>query len=136
MVYTYAQDNHGRKVTFFIVQIPAQHLPYAMVVVTLITRGWNNALCDSMGIVAAHAHDFLTRIYPAFGGGRNWLTTPNFVRGWFRSVTPNTTRRAYGSAVRQPVPQAGSSSTGSGGWTSSFQNPWSSRGAGRRLGSN
>ncbi|KAJ5095136.1 hypothetical protein N7532_007427 [Penicillium argentinense] len=131
MVYTYAQDNRGRKVYFFFVQMPVQYLPYAMLFITLLQQGWPSALSESMGIVAAHAYDFVTHIYPTYGGGRNWLVTPGFVHRFFS----NTSSRSYGTASRQPEPRSTGPST-SRGWTSSFQNPWSNRGAGRRLGGN
>ncbi|GAT30637.1 centromere/microtubule-binding protein Cbf5 [Aspergillus luchuensis] len=39
-----------------------------MLTLTLVVSGWPAALRDGMGIVAAHFYDFLTRIYPTFGG--------------------------------------------------------------------
>lgn len=132
LAYTYAQDNRGKKVMFFIVQIPVEYLPWAMLAFTLVMSGWPAALSEGMGIVGAHAYDFLTRIYPTFGGGRNYLVTPAFVRRYFTSLAPTSGHRAYGTAYRPSQPP-GSSST-SRGWTSSIQNPWSGRGAGRRLG--
>lgn len=131
LAYTYAQDNRGKKVMFFIVQIPVEYLPWAMLAYTLVMGGWAAALNESMGIVAAHAYDFLTRIYPTFGGGRNYLVTPAFVRRYFTSITPNSGYRAYGTAFRSSQP---SNSSTSRGWASSIQSPWSGRGAGRRLG--
>jgi Derlin-2/3 len=130
-VYTYAQDNRGRKAMFYVIQIPVEFLPWAMLVMAFVSGGPSAVLSEAMGIVAAHLYDFLTRIYPAFGGGRNWITTPAFVRRYFGAGTPAHTSRAYGTAFRQPQPSSGSSS---GGWSSSFQNPWSGRGSGRRLG--
>lgn len=117
--------------TFFIIQIPVEYLPWAMLMYTLVMGGWPAALSESMGIVGAHSYDFLTRIYPTFGGGRNYLVTPAFVQQYFAAHTPNAANRGYGTAYRSP--QASDSST-SRGWTSSIQNPWSGRGAGRRLG--
>lgn len=139
MIWTYAQDNRGRRATFIIIPMPVEYLPFAMLTFTAVFAGWDVALGESMGIVAAHSHDFITRIYPTFGGGRNWLTTPGFVRRYFRKITPNPTRRPYGTAFRQPAAQPESTSTSSGSsWTSAFQrqnnDPWSGRGAGRRLG--
>lgn len=130
--YTYAQDNRGKKMTFFIIQIPVEYLPWAMLVVTLVMQGWTAVLYEAMGIVGAHAYDFLTRIYPTFGGGRNYLVTPAFVRRYFAAIIPNAGSRPYGTAIRSTQPSG--SSSGSRGWTSSIQNPWSGRGAGRRLG--
>ncbi|CAL5874112.1 uncharacterized protein PFLUO_LOCUS8399 [Penicillium psychrofluorescens] len=131
-VYTYAQDNRGRKATFYVIQIPVEFLPWAMLLMAFVSGGPSAVLAEAMGIVAAHLYDFLTRIYPAFGGGRNWVTTPTFVRRYFDARTPASSSRAYGTTFRQAQPSSGSSS--SGGWSSSLQNPWRGRGAGRRLG--
>ncbi|KAI9037370.1 pseudouridine synthase CBF5 [Aspergillus affinis] len=84
-IYTFAQDNRGRKANFFVIQIPIEFLPWATLAFTLVRSGWPAALNDSMGVVAAHLYDFLTRIYPTFGGGRNYITTPAFVRRLFAS---------------------------------------------------
>ncbi|GFN20487.1 hypothetical protein AtubIFM55763_011609 [Aspergillus tubingensis] len=129
-VYTFSQDNRGRKASFFIVQIPVEFLPWAMLTLTLVVSGWPAALRDGMGIVAAHFYDFLTRIYPTFGGGKNYLVTPAFVRRFFAARTPRGEARAFGTAYRATDQTQGSS----GSWTSSFQSPWSRRGPGRRLG--
>ncbi|KAL8909603.1 MAG: hypothetical protein Q9207_000101 [Kuettlingeria erythrocarpa] len=73
-------------------------------------------LNQGTGIIAAHLYDFLTRLYPTFGGGRNYLKTPAFLRRWFGREDQHAQRRAYGTAhhlVRQaaspllsPVPGA------------------------------
>lgn len=130
-IYTFAQDNRGKKAMLYFIQIPMEYLPWAMLVVTLVMGGWSAALGESMGIVAAHAYDFLTRIYPTFGGGRNYLVTPVSVQRFFATHTPNTGSRGYGTAYRPSQPADSSSSRG---WASSFQSPWGGRGAGRRLG--
>ncbi|KAJ5888902.1 hypothetical protein N7495_008943 [Penicillium taxi] len=133
-IYIYAQDNRGRKTSFWFIQIPVEMLPWAMLVVTLVLAGPAAVLSDAMGIVAAHLYDFLTRIYPTFGGGQNFIYTPAPVRRFLTKYTPNAgTTRPYGSAFNPRTSQPPPSSS-SGGWTSSIQNPWSSRGAGRRLG--
>lgn len=143
MVYTYSQDNRGRRATFIIIPMPVEYLPFAMLAFTLVMHGLPAALAEGMGIIAAHLYDFITRLYPTFGGGRNWIKPPGFVRRYFRGVTSNPTVRPYGTAFRQPASQpepsadASSSSSSGGGWASAFQrtpDAWSSRGAGRRLG--
>ncbi|PWY85671.1 DER1-domain-containing protein [Aspergillus sclerotioniger CBS 115572] len=130
-VYTYSQDNRGKKASFFIVQIPVEFLPWAMLTLTLVISGWPSALSDGMGIIAAHLYDFLTRIYPTFGGGKNCLATPAFVRRFFAAHTPRREARAFGTAYHHANDQARNSSIG---WTSSFQSSWNRRGPGRRLG--
>ncbi|KAB8199882.1 DER1-domain-containing protein [Aspergillus parasiticus] len=128
-VYTFAQDNKGRKASFFVVQLPVEFLPWAMLTWTLVLGGWHAAFSESMGIVAAHMYDFFSRIYPTFGGGRNYIVTPTVVRRIFSAHTSPTQHRAYGTAYR-PIPEEQNPSQGRG----SFQSPWSSRGPGRRLG--
>lgn len=150
MVYTYSQDNRGRTATFIIVPMPVQYLPFAMLALTFVMSGVEAAMAEGMGIIAAHAYDFFTRIYPAFGGGRNWIKPPGFMRRYFRGVITAPTRRPYGTAFRQPTytesePQSADSQaqaqaqSQSSGWTSAFRrsnasDPWASRGEGRRLG--
>ncbi|KAK1148263.1 hypothetical protein N8T08_010072 [Aspergillus melleus] len=131
-IYTFAQDNRGRKANFFVIQIPIEFLPWATLGFTLLRGGWPAALSDSMGVVAAHLYDFLTRIYPTFGGGRNYITTPTFVRRLFAGERRGE-YRAYGTAYR-PASQAQNTPSSGSSWSSAFQNPWSSRGPGRRLG--
>ncbi|KAE8132201.1 Der1-like family-domain-containing protein [Aspergillus pseudotamarii] len=128
-VYTFAQDNQGRKASFFVVQLPVEFLPWAMLTWTLVLSGWHAAFSESMGIVAAHMYDFFSRIYPTFGGGRNYIITPTVVRRIFSAHMPPSQHRAYGTAYR-PIPEEQNPSQGWG----SFQSPWSSRGPGRRLG--
>ncbi|KAH3534506.1 hypothetical protein KXV64_000807 [Aspergillus fumigatus] len=130
-VYTFAQDNRGKRATFFIIQIPIEYLPWAMLVLTLVMAGWPAALSEGMGIIAAHLYDFLTRLYPTFGGGRNYLTTPAFVRRFFAAYAPRGEYRAYGTAYR---PAGQNPPPSSSGWASSFQSSWGGRGPGRRLG--
>ncbi|KAL2013470.1 hypothetical protein VTN00DRAFT_995 [Thermoascus crustaceus] len=131
-VYTFAQDNRGRKVNYLFVTLPVELLPWAMLTLTLVISGWPAALCDGMGIIAAHLYDFLTRIYPTFGGGKNYIVTPGFVKKLFGADVRREAHRTYGTAYRpSQQPQRGSAS---GGWTSSFGGSWSGRGAGRRLG--
>ncbi|KAG2412668.1 hypothetical protein HFD88_010225 [Aspergillus terreus] len=132
-VYTFAQDNRGTKASFFVIRMPIEFLPWAMLAFTLVMHGWPAAQQEAMGIVAAHMYDFLTRLYPTFGGGRNYITTPSFVRRWF-TTGDRAEYRTYGTAYRPSNPDRGSSGGSSGGWTSSFQGTWSQRGPGRRLG--
>ncbi|KAE8334697.1 hypothetical protein BDV24DRAFT_156659 [Aspergillus arachidicola] len=119
-VYTFAQDNKGRKASFFVVQLPVEFLPWAMLTWTLVLGGWHAAFSESMGIVAAHMYDFFSRIYPTFGGGRNYIVTPTVVRRIFSAHTSPTQHRAYGTAYRL-IPEEQNPSQGRG----SFQSPWS-----------
>jgi len=133
-IYTFAQDNRGTKAHFIIFQIPVEFLPWAMLTITFVTRGPFAAMQQGSGVVAAHAYDFLTRLYPTFQGGRNYIQTPNAVRRFFGGDQSSFTHRAYGSAFRPAPPQAAQQPQ-SRGWTSGFSSgSWGGRGAGRRLG--
>lgn len=70
-VYTATQDMRGQKATLFVITIPAQFMPYAMLLMTVVMSGPGAAMVQGTGLIAAHLHDFLTRIWPTFGGGRN-----------------------------------------------------------------
>ncbi|KAH0846272.1 DER1-domain-containing protein [Fonsecaea pedrosoi] len=131
LIYTFAQDNRGKKAHFIILQIPVELLPWAMLTLTLIMGGPQAALQQATGVFAAHLYDFLTRLYPTFQGGRNYIQTPAAVKRYFGADRSSFTHKAYGTSFRpgQPVPQQQSR-----GWTSGFSNSWSGRGAGRRLG--
>ena len=74
------------------------------------------------GLLAAHLYDFLTQLYPTFGGGTNYIRTPSMVKRWFGADQRNTTTRPYGTAYRQAAQQVAPLSG------------WSSRGQGQRLG--
>jgi len=133
LAYIYAQDNRGKKVSFIIFKIPAQYLPYAMLAMCLVMNGPDAALREGTGLIGAHLYDFMTRIYPTFQGGRNWIQTPRSVAEVFGANRASWTQRAYGNAYRPSQPtqaQQGSSSA----WTSALGGSWRSRGAGRRLG--
>ncbi|KAJ5953434.1 hypothetical protein N7454_000330 [Penicillium verhagenii] len=131
-IYTYAQENRGRKAMLWFFEIPMEYLPWAMLLMNMVMNGWPSALSEGTGIVAAHLYDFLTRIYPTFGGGRNYLVTPAAVQRYFSRHTPGAAQRGYGTAFQPSA--ASQPSQPSRGWTSSIQNPWGGRGAGRRLG--
>lgn len=116
-----------------------QYLPYALLLLTLILEGQGAALIESSGLVAAHLHDFLTRLYPTFGNGRVLIPTPGFVRRWFETGRQGPTTRPYGTAF---IPRTGNEQAGRGrgasrGFSSGIggiSNLWGNRGAGRRLG--
>lgn len=84
------------------------------------------------GILAAHWHDFMTRLWPEFGGGSSLLPTPAFLSRFVE--TPRVFRREYGTAIR---PGSGAPSTGrtTGASTGSvLPDSWRTRGSGHRLG--
>ncbi|KAF7875224.1 hypothetical protein EAF04_002396 [Stromatinia cepivora] len=132
--YTSTQDDRGMKATFFVVTIPAPWIPYAMLLMTFVMGGGAGAAkIQATGLVAAHLHDFLTRLWPTFGGGRNLIPTPGFIRRAFETTQTTTTERAYGTAVAPPQRSPGTGST-SGSSGSVLPESWKSRGSGHRLG--
>ena len=102
-----------------------------MLTLTFIMGGWPAALQEATGVIAAHLYDFLTRIYPTFQGGRNWVQTPAVVKRAFGAERSSFSHKAYGTSFRpgQPVKQPSNRS-----WSSALGGTWGGRGAGRRLG--
>lgn len=135
LAYTFSQDNPNKRMSYFIVTFQAKFLPYAMLLLTFVLGGPQAALQQATGLVAAHLYDFLTRIWPTFGGGRNVISTPPMVKRWFGADRPGPRTRGYGTAfVARPAEQQTRQGTSSG-WSSGFgMNSWGSRGPGRRLG--
>jgi len=122
LAYTFSQDNPNTNVTIFVITFAAKYLPYALLLMSLVMAGPGAAKLQITGLLAAHLYDFLTRIWPTFGGGSNWLQTPLFVKRWFMPAGTQTQTRGYGTAfnARQDVPPS---------------HNWSNqRGPGRRLG--
>ncbi|KAH6684439.1 ER-associated proteolytic system protein-like protein Der1 [Halenospora varia] len=130
MTYTSCQDDRGSMTTFYIVTIPSQWVPYAMILITFLLNGPYAALIQVTGLIAAHLHDFLTRLWPTFGGGRNWLPVPAFVRRMWETKTDSVTHKPYGTAFARA--QSGSSTSGSS--NGPLPESWKSRGSGHRLG--
>lgn len=134
--YTYGQVNRGQQVTFIVVPMRVEIVPWAMLGLTVIMSGWEMAFVLFMGLVAAHLFEFLTQLYPQYGGGRNYIVTPNFVRRWFRAPVSQGIGRSYGRVFNSntgpsEAPRGTTSSVAPG-----LQGGgWNSRGPGRRLGS-
>lgn len=138
LAYTYAQENPNRQMSYFIVTFSSKWLPYAMLAMTFVMASPEAALIQGTGLVAAHAYDFLTKIWPEYGGGRRYINTPEFVQKWFIQPGGTPQQRSFGTAFQgrpQSVPQQ--QTGGSGGWASGFSgggSGWAARGQGRRLG--
>lgn len=128
--YTYAQDNPTRQVSFFIITFDAKYLPFAMLFLTFILEGPSSAMIQGTGLLAAHLYDFLTRIWPAFGGGRNYIVTPAIVKQWFGAKPGNVQQRSYGTAMQG----RGGRDDNTSARTTGRSGPWNERGPGRRLG--
>ncbi|KAL1876886.1 hypothetical protein VTK73DRAFT_9039 [Phialemonium thermophilum] len=133
LAYTTHQDMRGQQATFFFFTVPAQLVPYCMLVVSLLMSPGLLPL-QIAGLVAAHLYDFLARIYPEFGGGPNLLKTPAFLSRLV--TTPRIVQRAYGTAIRPSSGQGRplGSATGSSAGGSVLPESWRSRGTGHRLG--
>jgi len=136
MCYTVTQDQRGMKASFYFITIPAQLTPYCMILINLVFPGGAMAMLLQLeGLLAAHLYDFLTRLWPEFGGGRNLIPTPAFMSRVVQ--TPRVLDRGFGTAIRPPAPAAGD---GSGGGSSTgvsrgpLPDSWRTRGPGHRLG--
>lgn len=132
MIHTWAQDNRGRPVTFYVIQMKAEMFPLALLVLSIVSAGWRGAYLGMTGIFASHLYDFLTRLWPTFGGGRNFLVTPSFVHRLFGTTTSNT--QVYGGSRPGQSSTQSSSDQTSARQGSVLPSSWSTRGAGRRLG--
>ncbi|KAJ9143844.1 Derlin [Pleurostoma richardsiae] len=131
LCYTATQDQRGVKAGFFLFTVPAQLIPYCMLLVTLLMQGPYAFQVQLTGLVAAHLYDFLTRIYPEFGGGPNLIPTPGFLS---RLVsTPRVFQRDYGTAIRNNAGASSGRSTGVAG-SGPLPDSWKTRGRGHRLG--
>lgn len=130
LAYTATQDQRGVQSNFFFFTVPAQSIPYCMLLASLLMNPMAIPL-QITGILSAHLYDFLSRLWPEFGGGRNILATPSFVS--YLVQTPRVMQRGYGTAIRQPSAPASGSSTGAS-TGSVLPDSWKTRGAGKRLG--
>jgi Derlin-2/3 len=132
-IYTGCQDDRAGKFNFMVVNIPAQWAPVAMIFITFIMSGPGAAKIQSTGLFAAHFYDFMTRLYPEFGGGKNILVTPQFVKRWFSPEAASASQRSYGTAFT-PADRstAGASSGADTGGV--LPETWRNRGSGHRLG--
>lgn len=135
LCYTAVQDQRGQKASFFFFTVPAQLVPYCMLLATLLMKPYMVPI-QITGLLAAHLHDFLTRIYPEFGGGPNLLPTPAFLSRLIQ--TPRVMQRDFGTAYQaQPRQASGTASgTSSGSSGSLLPDSWRTRGTGHRLGGN
>ncbi|KAI1327814.1 Der1-like family protein [Xylariaceae sp. FL0255] len=122
--YTATQDQRGMQAHFYVVTVPAQLMPWCMLLMNLLFGGVSSLLLGLTGIFAAHLHDFLTRIYPQFGNGPNLIPTPWFL-SWIMS-TPRIRNTSFGTGFAPP-----SDSSGRGG---PLPDSWRTKGPGRRLG--
>lgn len=132
LAYTSSQDDRGQKASFYFITIPAVWVPYAMLLINLVMSGPEGAKIQASGFLAAHLHDFLTRLWPTFGGGRNLVPTPKFLnRLWelkhgASSQKPKNTTFTT-KVLRNAEPLSSSS-------YDVLPKSWKNRGSGHRLG--
>ncbi|KAJ3491604.1 hypothetical protein NLG97_g5566 [Lecanicillium saksenae] len=93
LTYTATQRQQGvqSKLMFIPFNFPAPLTPYAMILINLLMGG--DIVLGIYGLVAGHLWEFLTRIYPEFGGGPNILKTP-----WFMTSLVRTGRQFFSSS--------------------------------------
>ncbi|KAK0940451.1 hypothetical protein LTR29_008039 [Friedmanniomyces endolithicus] len=133
LAYTAAQENPNRQLNYFIVTFSAKWMPYAMLAMTFVMASPQEALLQSTGLIAAHAYDFVTKIWPEYGGGRKYLSTPLMVQRWLAKPGGTTQTRGAGTAfAARPANVPQQQTGGGGGWASGFSG--GARGGGRRLG--
>jgi Derlin-2/3 len=101
-----------------------------MMLVSFLMAGPGSLVMMLIGLFAAHLHDFLTRTWPEFGGGRNWIPTPAFLS---RLVAAGERMefRGYGTAIR---PAGSNTGNGGSGGSGPLPDSWRTKGRGQRLG--
>ncbi|KAH9909625.1 Der1-like family-domain-containing protein [Xylariomycetidae sp. FL2044] len=124
IAYTATQDQRGGQAHFFGFGVPAQLMPWCLLVSTTLFQGIGALQIGLTGVIAAHLHDFLTRIYPEFGNGPNLLPTPWFI-SWIMT-TPRAVNTVYGSSSAPPTERSARGGP--------LPDSWRSAGPGRRLG--
>jgi Derlin-2/3 len=103
-----------------------------MLLMTFITQGPGATKIQATGLIAAHLHDFLTRLWPEFGGGRNLVPTPGFIKRMWQTTEATVKDRSFGTAFTPAQRAAGTTSGASTGGV--LPESWKSRGSGHRLG--
>lgn len=133
LTYTASQQQQGLQVNYMFVPLPAPLMPYAMIGVSLLFPGGiQDFFLGLYGLVAAHLYEFLTRIYPQLGGGRNILKTPKFMTSLVRVVEGRVIQ-----AISRPGAPAASDFAGgrsTGVESGPLPDAWRTRGSGHRLG--
>ncbi|POS83189.1 hypothetical protein EPUL_004912 [Erysiphe pulchra] len=132
LAYTSSQDDRGQKASFYFITIPAVWVPYAMLLMNIVMAGPDSAKIQATGFIAAHLHDFLTRLWPTFGGGRNLIPTPKFLQRLWDLKPGTSTQKSYGSMFAPKVRRNMESTSRSS--PDALPKSWQNRGSGHRLG--
>lgn len=133
MAYTVTQTQRGMTASFYFVKIPAQLTPYAMILVNLLFPGGvSNMILQFEGLVAAHLWEFLTVIWPQYGGSGNSLlpTPPPLVK--LVDALSGVTQRV--NAVARSQTTGSSTGQATGADSGPLPDAWKTRGRGQRLG--
>uniref|UniRef100_A0A8H7TSB2 Derlin n=1 Tax=Bionectria ochroleuca TaxID=29856 RepID=A0A8H7TSB2_BIOOC len=140
MCYTTTQEQRGMKTKFlFMFTIPAQLLPYCLILFNLVFPGGAiRMILEIYGLIAAHLFDFLTKVWPRYGGnGRSLLPTPPLLATLVNFVSQNLPNLQARMAPA-PAPESSSSGSSTGRPAGSSGGPlpdsWRTRGPGHRLG--
>jgi Derlin-2/3 len=84
LLYVYSRNFPNQQASIMgLFQVQTFYLPFAFLGITIIVGG--NPIFDIAGIVVGHLWWFLTELYPA-QGGRNFLTTPDFLKQWVANL--------------------------------------------------
>jgi len=135
MTYTVVQDQRGMKTNFYFITIPAQLTPYAMIAINMLFPGGAAQIPLQLeGLFAAHLWEFLTKIWPAFGGqGGTLLPTPPFFTTIVNTISGLAGRAA--PVVAGPRGAAGGGvARGASAGSGPLPDSWRTRGPGQRLG--
>jgi len=133
MAYTVTQGQRGMTANFYFINIPAQLTPYAMIAVNLLFPGGvPNMILQLEGLVAAHLFEFLTVIWPQYGGtGNSLLPTPPVLVKLVDALSGVTERVGAAAQGRAADSSAGRSTGADSG---PLPDSWRTRGRGQRLG--
>ncbi|KEZ39914.1 hypothetical protein SAPIO_CDS8876 [Scedosporium apiospermum] len=132
LCYTVHQDQRGRMASFIFFTVPAQLVPYLMIVFSFIMGNLYIIPLQIIGLLIAHAWDFGRRLWPEFAGGRVLLPTPGWVS--YLIDTPRVLRRDYGAVYTPSSGAQPSTGSSTGADRGPLPESWKSRGPGRRLG--
>jgi derlin-1 len=122
VLYVWCQLNKDTVVSFwFGTRFKAMYLPWVLVAFNMIIRG--GGLMELLGILVGHLYFFLMFKYPQDFGGRQWLTTPEFLYRYFPNRRGGVAGFGMAPSNRRQQPDNNAAAGGRHGW-----------GAGNRLG--
>jgi Derlin-2/3 len=125
-ITTSIRDTWDQPITFIVLKMPSQYLPYVILFLTLVLNSPQAAMMQATGLVAAHLYDLLTGLYPSFGIKRNLISTPGWVKRMFG--TQGVVERPYGTVFMPRV----AGEAGEAAWGLDLS--WKRFGPGRTLG--